>query len=133
MIVMSCRMDSDDNQPCDEENITQSSTGPECKKRKGRGSTRLPDVIKDRSLGVKKVISYDDKGRPTGKNRAKLSSYLGVLARTMVPLSHKDWSEVPNVIKERLWCSVLVRISFLYTSQFVHQFLHILLFVCLFG
>ncbi|XP_058192212.1 uncharacterized protein LOC131309621 [Rhododendron vialii] len=48
-------MDSDDNHPSNEDNTTPSSTDPKCKKRKGRGATRLPDVIKDRSSGMRKA------------------------------------------------------------------------------
>ncbi|KAH7853541.1 hypothetical protein Vadar_003777 [Vaccinium darrowii] len=58
------------------------------------------------SSGVKKVIEYNDKGHPIGENSKKYASYLGVLARTMVPISHGDWFKVPPHIKVKLWSSV---------------------------
>ncbi|KAH7838044.1 hypothetical protein Vadar_021409 [Vaccinium darrowii] len=99
-------MDSENNQPSNEDNTTPFSIDPKKKKRKGRGSTRLPNVIKDRSSGVKKVIDYDDIGRPKGRNRPQFASYLGVLARTMVSIDYKDWFEVPVHIKDKLWMMV---------------------------
>lgn len=80
-----------------------SSPDPTRKKRKnrrGRGSTFLPDIIKDRSSGIRKVVKYNRRGQPIGSE--KFSSYLGVLARTMVPI-HRTWKKVSNEDKEMLW------------------------------
>lgn len=85
-----------------------SSPDPTCKKRKnrrGRGSTFLPDIIKDRGSGIRKVVKYNRRGQPIGSE--KFSSYLGVLARTMVPI-HRTWKKVSNEDKEMLWKSVQV-------------------------
>ncbi|XP_058201697.1 uncharacterized protein LOC131316371 isoform X2 [Rhododendron vialii] len=70
--------------------------------RRGRGSTFLPDVIKDRSSGVRKVVKYNKRGQAIGETRAKYSSYLGVLARTMVPID-RTWKKVSDENKEMLW------------------------------
>ncbi|KAH7838128.1 hypothetical protein Vadar_022380 [Vaccinium darrowii] len=82
-------MDSSNNQPSNEEDATAPPRDSKCKKRKGRGSTTLPEITKNRSAGVKIVVEYDDDGNPIGKDGSKFVSYLGVLARTMVPIVHE--------------------------------------------
>ncbi|XP_028096032.1 uncharacterized protein LOC114295933 [Camellia sinensis] len=74
------------------------------KKRKGRGSTTLPGIIKAESSGVQKIIHYNEFGQPIGE--VQYPSYLGVLARTMVPIVYKDWHKVPKELKEKLWSCV---------------------------
>lgn len=80
------RMDTSHVLPTDGENGWLLATKPKSNKRKGRGSTILPDVIKDRSSAVRKAIEYNENGQPIGNNSIKCSSYHGVLARTMVPI-----------------------------------------------
>lgn len=75
--------------------------------RRGRGSAFLPDVIKDRSSGVQKVVKYNKIGQAIGETRAKYSSYLGVLARTMVPID-RTWRKASDENKEMLWRCVKV-------------------------
>ncbi|CAL5326358.1 unnamed protein product [Camellia sinensis] len=75
-------------------------------KKKGKGSTTLPDIIKDRSFAVRKAIEYNEKSQPIGNNSIKCSSYHRVLARTMIPICYKDWFEVPAELKEKLWSCV---------------------------
>ncbi|XP_058185923.1 uncharacterized protein LOC131303148 [Rhododendron vialii] len=99
---------SDDEWQGNEEDLTASPKKQQSKKRKSRGSTTLPDIIKAKSSGVKKVIQYNEKGQPTGVNRAKYASYLGVLARTLVPISCHKWFKVTPQLKDKLWSSVEV-------------------------
>ncbi|KAI8571849.1 hypothetical protein RHMOL_Rhmol01G0151900 [Rhododendron molle] len=80
----------------------QLSPDPGSNIRRGRGSTFLPDVIKDRSSGVRKVVKYNKRGQAIGETRAKYSSYFGVLARTMVPID-RTWKKVSDENKEMLW------------------------------
>ncbi|KAH7849778.1 hypothetical protein Vadar_022857 [Vaccinium darrowii] len=71
-----------------------------CKRR--RGSTFLPDVIKDRSSGERREVHYNKRGQTIGETKPKYSSWLGVLARTMVPID-REWKEVTNENKNKLW------------------------------
>ncbi|RVW69708.1 hypothetical protein CK203_060599 [Vitis vinifera] len=38
-----------------------------------------------------------------GESTVHLTSYLGVLARTMVPITYKTWHVVPKELKDKLW------------------------------
>ena len=53
-------------------------------------------------------IQYNDDGEGVGDGYVQLISYLGVLARTMVPVYHIDWRVVPAELKEKLWDYVKV-------------------------
>ncbi|KAL6312401.1 hypothetical protein AAG906_020013 [Vitis piasezkii] len=68
-----------------------------------RGPTVKPEIAKKRSEGVKIDIQYNDDGEGVGEGYVQLVSYLGVLARTMVPVYHTDWRVVPVELKEKLW------------------------------
>ncbi|GMP88805.1 hypothetical protein CsSME_00040651 [Camellia sinensis var. sinensis] len=63
----------------DAEDAWLPATKPKSNKRKGRGLTTLPDVIKDRSSGVQKAIDDNKNGQSIGNNSIKCSSYHGVL------------------------------------------------------
>lgn len=114
---------SDDEQQGNEDDLTASPKKQQSKKRKSRGSTTLPDIIKAKSSGVKKVIQYNDKGQPMGVNRAKYASYLGVLARTLVPISNHNWFKVTPQLKDKLWRSVEVYLTCVFRIQFTHLFI----------
>ncbi|KAF5939815.1 hypothetical protein HYC85_020982 [Camellia sinensis] len=96
------KMDTSHVLPTDGEDAWLLATEPKSNKRKGRGSTTLLDVIKDRSS----AIDYNENGQLIGNNSIKCSSYHGVLARIMVPICYKDWFEVPGKLKEKLWSCV---------------------------
>ncbi|KAH7838947.1 hypothetical protein Vadar_033035 [Vaccinium darrowii] len=83
-----------------------------CKRR--RGSTFLPDVIKDRSSSVRREVHYNKRGQTIGETKPKYSSWLGVLARTMVPID-REWKEVTNENKNKL--SECVQMSFKVDSR----------------
>ena len=73
-----------------------------------RGPIIKPEIVKRRSEGVKIDIQYYDDGEGVGEGYVQLVSYLGVLARTMVPVYHTDWRVVPVELKEKLWDCVKV-------------------------
>ena len=54
-------------------------------KRKSRGMTRKTMVITNRRKGIKLLIKDNQDGIFVGDTSMHLTSYLGVLARTMVP------------------------------------------------
>ena len=67
-----------------------------------------PNITKNKSKGVKIIIDYNDGGIEIGDGYIQLVSYLGVLARTMVPVDYLDCRLVPNELKEKLWDIVQV-------------------------
>ncbi|KAI3881709.1 hypothetical protein MKW92_031977 [Papaver armeniacum] len=68
-----------------------------------RGPTTLSKAFRS-SRGLKKVVEYNELGQPVGLAAAQLSSYMGVLARHMVPIIHEKWSKVPRSLKDKIWC-----------------------------
>ncbi|KAI3881716.1 hypothetical protein MKW92_031984 [Papaver armeniacum] len=68
-----------------------------------RGPTTLSKAFRS-SGGLKKVVEYNELGQPVGLAAAQLSSYMGVLARHMVPIIHEKWSKVPRSLKDKIWC-----------------------------
>lgn len=68
-----------------------------------RGPTTLSKAFRS-SKGLKKVVEYNERGQPVGRAATQLSSYMGVLARHMVPIIHEKWSKVPKSLKDKIWC-----------------------------
>ena len=72
-----------------------------------RGPTIKFEIAK-KSSGVKIDIQYNDDGEGVDEGYVQLVSYLGVLARTMVPVYHIDWRVVLVELKEKLWDCIKV-------------------------
>ncbi|RVW79398.1 hypothetical protein CK203_056088 [Vitis vinifera] len=70
---------------------------------KHRGSTLKPEIAKNRSKGIKLKIEYNSLGSHIGENSVELSSYLGTITRTHVPIIIESWRKVPKETKEKLW------------------------------
>lgn len=47
-------------------------------------------------------------GEPVGDTRQKLQSYIGMLARTMIPIDIESWPKVDRELKNNLWTDVEV-------------------------
>ncbi|KAL6345336.1 hypothetical protein AAG906_015819 [Vitis piasezkii] len=75
-------------------------------KRRCRGITRKSMIIKNRSKGVKLVLKYNPDGIYVGQASVHLTSFLGVLARTMVPIRYNSWRDVPIQVKNKLWDTI---------------------------
>ncbi|RVW72464.1 hypothetical protein CK203_060492 [Vitis vinifera] len=74
--------------------------------KKYRGTTRKSMIIRNRNRGIKLVIKYNADGIYVGESSVHLTSYLGVLARTMVPIRYNTWRDVPEQLKDKLWDSI---------------------------
>ncbi len=72
-----------------------------------RGRTKLLKLFK-RTKPVK--IKFNEYGQPIRKSASTLSNFLGLIAKNgqITPLSHKDWSLVPNTDKNLMWNIVQV-------------------------
>ncbi|WJZ90862.1 hypothetical protein VitviT2T_009979 [Vitis vinifera] len=75
----------------------------EMPKVKHRGSTLKPEIAKNRSEGIKLKIEYNSLGSHIGEYSVELSSYLGTITRTHVPIIIESWRKVPKEAKEKLW------------------------------
>ena len=91
---------------------------------KGRRKTHKKEVQRDdteaydykkQKQGVKLPVKYNLDGIFIRESAVHLTSYLGVLARTIVPIRYKTWHVVPKQLKDKLWDSIEVTISYLNT------------------
>ncbi|BBG93680.1 hypothetical protein Prudu_001764 [Prunus dulcis] len=62
----------------------------------GRGMSTMPRVVKRKLQKLRPIVEYNKRGK----------SYIGVLARSRVPLVDKKWSQIPKDIKEQIWEAV---------------------------
>ncbi|CAL2277849.1 unnamed protein product [Prunus armeniaca] len=60
-------------------------------------------VVKRKIQKIKHVVEYNKSGRPHGKAAIEMQSYIGVLARTRVPLVDKKWTQWTKDLKEQIW------------------------------
>ncbi|PWA91381.1 transposase, Ptta/En/Spm [Artemisia annua] len=51
----------------------------------------------------KTVVTYNKRGVPTGPGAKKLSTFEGLVARSMVPITYDSWLNVDNETKEACW------------------------------
>ncbi|CAI9304395.1 unnamed protein product [Lactuca saligna] len=65
-------------------------------------------MIKLKAIKEKIVITYNKKGVPIGDEAAKLATFEGFIARTMVPITCASWKDISKEKKEELWQCVLM-------------------------
>ena len=93
---------STDDDPKDDEEL-QASISVQM-----RGVARSCGSKSKRTKVGKIVVRYTKRGVPYGPEAAELSTYIGVLARTSVPIVIRDWRLVPKDVKDMLWQCVQV-------------------------
>ncbi|KAL6311876.1 hypothetical protein AAG906_021641 [Vitis piasezkii] len=67
------------------------------------------------------AVKYNLDGIFIGESTVHLTSYLGILARTMVPIRYQTWHVVPKQLKDKLWDSIEVTHSYLHHLYAKHQ------------
>lgn len=72
----------------------------------GRGISTMPRVVKRKFQKIKPVVEYNKKGKAYGPAHTEMQSYIGVLARSRVPLVDRKWVEISKDIKEQIWEAV---------------------------
>ncbi|CAL8162394.1 unnamed protein product [Prunus armeniaca] len=72
----------------------------------GRGMSTMPRVVKRKLQKIKPVVEYNKRGKGCGPTHTEMQSYIGVLARSRVPLVDKKCAEIPKDIKEQIWEAV---------------------------
>nr|KAJ0197250.1 hypothetical protein LSAT_V11C700374100 [Lactuca sativa] len=84
---------------CDMESDSASDHDEDSKQ---RGPTTKAKANKE-----KLVVTYNKKGVTVGKEATKLSTFDGLVARTMVLITYESWLEVSVEVKEGFWQYVL--------------------------
>ena len=68
-----------------------------------RGVSSLHKVVVKKAQGKRFRVQYNQFGEPVGDTRCTLQSYIGHLARTMIPIDIDSWPHVDRELKEKLW------------------------------
>ncbi|XP_074293430.1 uncharacterized protein LOC141620466 [Silene latifolia] len=77
------------------------------KERKGKGVVLMKELTALRDAGIKLEVKFDDLGEAIEKIGDKYKSYIGVLARTKVPIDIRSWKHVGADLKQKIWDDVL--------------------------
>ncbi|KAI5316389.1 hypothetical protein L3X38_036096 [Prunus dulcis] len=72
----------------------------------GRGMSTMPRVVKRKLQKLRPIIEYNKRGKGIGQAHSEMQSYIGVLARSRVPLVDMKWSQIPKDVKEQIWEAV---------------------------
>lgn len=73
-----------------------------------RGMVTMSRITKRLIRGKKLKVMFNANGEPVGAAATEMQSYIGVLARTKVPISVADWREVDPEIKQKIWECIMV-------------------------
>jgi hypothetical protein len=73
-----------------------------------RGASQMYKVLVKKAVNKKVRVRYNSRGNPCGETRPNLQSYIGMLARKMVPINIDSWTKVPGDLKEKLWQDIQV-------------------------
>ena len=65
-------------------------------------------VIVKKARGKKVKVTANEWGIPNGETRARLQSYIGMLARTTIPIDIPTWPNVDPELKSKLWLDLQV-------------------------
>ena len=82
-------------------NANEEPTSSAEKIKRKRGPTTMPRVVKARSHGEVKEATYNRRGQSLREVNTEMQSYLGVIARTTVPINFKNWLSVPEELKNK--------------------------------
>uniref|UniRef100_A0A803NIR2 Transposase n=1 Tax=Cannabis sativa TaxID=3483 RepID=A0A803NIR2_CANSA len=94
-------MANDESDTPVEDSAPNEDKQPEPKKL--RGPSVCKEVLKWRSQGLKVPLKWNEHGQPIGDHCRILQTYLGHLARTMVPINFIDWPSVSDTRLSNLW------------------------------
>lgn len=85
------------------EDTSDSSSDNEETSKVSRGPT-----IKSKNNKGKVIITYNKKGVRIGEGGTKLTTFEGMVARTMVPITYETWRHVAEETKQEIWQYVLM-------------------------
>ena len=95
-----------------------------CSKKKNgkRGPTQMKKIIKNKVIGKKEKVKANWAGQPIGKGGKILQSYLGVLARSLIPVNIKTWHQVKDDKRDKRWAETNVSTYILLVKQCIFFF-----------
>ncbi|BBN69265.1 hypothetical protein Prudu_861S000200 [Prunus dulcis] len=67
----------------------------------GRGMSTMPRVVKRKLQKLRPIVEYNKRGKGIGQAHSEMQSYIGVLARSRVPLVDKKWSQIPKMLRSQ--------------------------------
>lgn len=73
-----------------------------------RGMVTMNRITRGLIRKRRRKVKFNAKGVPVGPVASEMQSYIGVLARTKVPISVMDWREVDEEAKQKIWEQVTV-------------------------
>ncbi|KAL5569220.1 hypothetical protein UlMin_025795 [Ulmus minor] len=91
----------------EKEEVPKKVAEPEKKKKKGRGATYMPTVIRKKIHGSCSTVVVNRRGQLVGPTAVELHSYVGVLALQSVAIIIITWHKVPNELKNKIWEQIL--------------------------
>lgn len=97
--------------PNESESGKQTVTAADSVQNKCRGKRSvcaMHKVIVRKSRGKKFKVTCNEFGAPNGETRKKLQSYIGMLARTMIPIDIPSWPQVDSTLKSKIWIDIQV-------------------------
>ncbi|XP_040374653.1 uncharacterized protein LOC121052830 [Rosa chinensis] len=71
-----------------------------------RGMVTMNKITRRLIRAKKLKVNSNADGEPIGKAAKEMQSYIGVLARTKIPISINDWRNVPLDEKDKIWNSI---------------------------
>jgi hypothetical protein len=75
-----------------------------------RKGTMMSRISKLRALGQTIHVEFMANGEAIGENGSMFRSYLGVLTRSKILITFKNWKNVPDELKDLIWDDVEVNI-----------------------
>lgn len=98
-----------ESQQANSEQATITTTDTATRKSGGkRGVCAMYKVIVKKARGKKSKVTFNEWGIPNGETRARLQSYIGMLARTTIPIDIPSWPSVDPELKSKLWLDIQV-------------------------
>lgn len=114
-------LENDDDGTTDKPEGEEDEVGEPPKKRKfvPRGPTQM-HALRLENTTTKSVVPFNIKEQSIGEPSVHLASFLGVLVRRNIPLTHKDWILVPQHAKANIW--KIVEIIKLILNSLINSF-----------
>ena len=98
--------------------VNEEPTSSVEKVKRKRGPTTMPRVVKARSHGEVKEVTYNRRGQSLGEVNMEMQSYLGVITRTTVPINFKNWFSVLEELKNKIWIQIKVIFFLIFLIEF---------------
>ncbi|KAH0987637.1 hypothetical protein GBA52_014814 [Prunus armeniaca] len=81
----------------------QDNSNKEASKKKTRGKTKLLILTKEKTKGSRVVVELNLANQPFRDNAARFSSFLGITARELVPITLKSWKDMSENFINQTW------------------------------